>query len=116
MHTGDNMTTLVQVMEKMRLKKIDNEFKLEGNAFTIGRGKKYAPDQLKIIRTFRFEGDSNPDDSSILYIIEANDGAIGYSLDTYGTYSSHDDDDGDYDNFIRQIPVEDRDDQLSFEL
>ncbi|WP_315824238.1 hypothetical protein [Paraflavitalea speifideaquila] len=70
---------------------------------------------MKIIRTFRFEGESNPDDSSILYVIEANDGLIGYSLDSYGAISSHDNELG-YDNFLRMIPVENRDDQLIFEL
>ncbi|WP_276482158.1 hypothetical protein [Paraflavitalea pollutisoli] len=115
MSTSERMTTLVQVLEKLRQQKKDNEFRLTPEGFTIGRGKHYQPDDLKIIRTFRFEGESNPDDSSILYVIEAKDGTVGYSLDAYGVASNHDDD-GDYDNFVRQIPVENRDDQLTFEL
>jgi len=70
---------------------------------------------LTIIKTFRFEGDSNPSDSSVLYIIEAKDGLIGYSIDAYGVYSNHDDEEG-YDNAIRNINVEDRDEQLFFDL
>ncbi len=88
---------------------------MDPEGFTAGRGKNYQPQDLKIIRTFRFEGESNPDDSSILYVIEANDGLIGYSLDSYGAISSHDNELG-YDNFLRMIPVENRDDQLIFEL
>lgn len=113
--THDAMPTLSQVMEKMRLRKIDSEFRWYDGQFSAGKGKAYAPDELKIIKTFRFEGDSNPSESSILYIIEANDGLIGYSLDAYGVYSNHDDEEG-YDNFIRQLNVEDRDEQLIFEL
>jgi len=113
--TNDKMATLSQVLEKLRVRKIDNEFRLENGQFTAGKGKTYNPEELAIVKTFRFEGDSNPSDSSILYIIEANDGLIGYSLDSYGVYSNHDDEEG-YDNFIRKINVEDRDEQLFFEL
>lgn len=111
----DQMTSLVQVLEKLRLEKKDNEFRWTPEGFTAGRGKTYQPEDLKIVKTFRFEGESNPDDSSVLYVIEANDGLIGYSLDTYGAGSSHDDEEG-YDNFMRKIPVEDHEDQLKFEL
>jgi hypothetical protein len=109
------MTTLVQVMEKLRKDKKDNEFRWTPEGFTIGRGKHYQPEDLKIIKTFRFEGESNPADSSVLYLIEANDGLVGYTLDAYGAASSHDDEEG-YDNFLRKIPVENREDQLIFEL
>ncbi|MES1215430.1 MAG: hypothetical protein ABUT20_07935 [Bacteroidota bacterium] len=109
------MTTLSQVMEKLRQKKMDNEFRLDKDGFNAGRGKSYPAEDLKIIKTYRFEGDSDPSDSSILYIIEAKDGLIGYSLDAYGVYSDHDEEEG-YDNFIRQITVDNRDDQLLFEV
>src|SRR5690242_3381459 len=109
------MNTLSQILEKLRLKKKDNEFRWTKNGFTIGRGKFYQPEDLKIIKVYRFEGDSNPADSSILYLIEANDGLEGYSMDAYGMYTDHDDEEG-YANFIRKIPVEDRDEQLIFEI
>ncbi len=69
---------------------------------------------VRLPKEFRFEGDSNPDDSSIIYLIEANDGLIGYSMDAYGVYSNHDDE-GKYDEFIRKIPKEDRDVQSILE-
>jgi hypothetical protein len=100
------MTTLSQIMEKLRRKGRDNEFLLTPNGFSVGNGKFYQPDQLKIIRTFRFEGESDPSDSSILYVIEAKDGVIGYSVDAYGAYSTHDE--ANYDDFIRKIPVDER--------
>lgn len=104
------MQTLTAVLEKLRLKKRDNEFRFDEKGLTSGCDKYYQPGDLKIVKTFRFEGDSNPDDNTILYLIEANDGSFGYSLDAYGAYSNHVGD--GYDSFIRQIPVEDRDDQL----
>lgn len=115
MHTANQMSTLSSVLEKLRLKKIDNEFRWTEEGFTAGKGKIYQPEDLKIIKTYRFEGESDPSDSSVLYIIEANDGLIGYSLDSYGVYSDHANEEG-YDNFIRQINVEGRDDQLFFDI
>jgi len=109
------MTTLSSVLETLRLKKMDNEFRWENGVFNAGRGKTYSTEDLTIIKTFRFEGESDPSDSSIVYIIKANDGLIGYSLDAYGVYSNHDEEEG-YDNAIRRIPVENRDDQLFFEI
>ena len=98
------MTTLSQVLEKMRLKKQDNEFRFSKEKFTAPSGKQYDPSDLKIIKTYRFEGDSDPGDSSVIYLLEAKDGLIGYTIDAFGAYSNHDDEEG-YDDFLRQIPV-----------
>jgi len=107
------MSTLSQILEKLRIKRQDNEFKMNNNCFEGTNGKCYQADELTIIKTFRFESESDPSDSSILYIIEAKDGLIGYTVDAYGVYSNHDDD--GYDDFIRKIPVQDRDEQQIFE-
>ena len=106
------MTTLSQVIEKLRMKRHDNEFLLTPNGFSVGNGKFYQPDDLKIIKTYRFEGESDPADSSILYVIEAKDGLVGYSIDAYGAYSNHDD--VNYDEFVRRMVVDERDDQMVF--
>lgn len=107
------MTTLSSVLENLRIKKMDNEFKMTEEGFGIGNEKYYAPEDLTIIRTYRFEGESNPSDNAILLLLEANDGLIGYSLDAYGAYSDYKG--KEYDNFIRKIKVEDRDEQIIFE-
>jgi hypothetical protein len=105
------MNTVSSILEKLRVKKYDNEFRMLPEGFTSTNNKVYRPEDLKIIRTYRFEGDSNPADSSIIYLIEANDGLIGYSLDSYGVYSDQEE---GYDDFIRKIPVEERDEQEIF--
>lgn len=106
MNKPSEMTTLFSVMEKLRLKRFDNEFIITPQGFDAGKGKTYLPEEMKIIKTYRFEGDSNPDDSSALYLIEANDGLIGYTIDVYGAQSNHEND--GYDEFIKQIPVENK--------
>ena len=106
------MTTLSSILEKLRIRKQDNEFIMTEAGFTSPAGKLYNPEDLTIIKTYRFEGDSDPSDSSILYLIEANDGLVGYSIDAYGVYSNHDD--VNYDEFIRKINVSERDEQEIF--
>ncbi len=106
------MTTLSSVMEKLRLKKQDNELIMTEAGFKSPSGKIYKPEELTIIKTYRFEGDSDPSDNTILYLIEAHDGLTGYSIDAYGAYSNHDD--VKYDEFIRKMNVSERDEQEIF--
>lgn len=100
------MTTLSQVMNQLREKGMDCEFKLADSGLGLinaTNGKVYTINDLRIIRTYRFEGDSNPSDSSILYLIEGSDGQVGHVLDAYGVYSGYEDD--QFDKLIREIPV-----------
>ena len=108
------MTTLSQVMEKMRNKGYDHEFKMSdhGRMQSAETQKVYDPEDLKIVRTFRFEGESDPADSNILYLMEDKDGEKGYVLDAYGAYSSHEE--SGFDDFIKKIAVEDREEQELF--
>lgn len=105
------MTTLSGVLEKLRIKKQDNELIMTEEGFCSPAGKLYKEEDLTIIKTYRFEGDSDPSDSSILYLMEANDGLTGYSIDAYGVYSNHA---VNYDEFIRKINVSERDEQEIF--
>ncbi len=47
--------------------------------------KTYIPDEVKIVNFYRFEGESDPADNSILYAIETNDGVKGMLIDSYGS-------------------------------
>ncbi|HVS97579.1 MAG TPA: hypothetical protein VHE54_13890 [Puia sp.] len=116
MNAPDSMvTTSSQVIERLRQNDAGNEFRWTPQGFTAGKGRFYCPEELEILKTYRFEGVSNPSDMEIIYIIRASDGLVGYSLDAYGAYSSHENEAG-YDNFIRQIPEKGHDQQLTFEL
>ena len=106
------MTTLSGVLEQLRIRKQDNEFIIAEEGFKSPSGKVYQPEELKIIKTFRFEGDSDPSDNAVLYLIEGNDGLIGYSIDAYGAYSNHEEE--WYDDFVRKIPINEREEQELF--
>ncbi len=43
--------------------------------------------ELEVVKYYRFEGMTNPGDSSILYVIETNDGMKGLLVDAYGAES-----------------------------
>jgi hypothetical protein len=47
--------------------------------------KTYIPDEVKIVSFYRFEGESDPADNSILYALETNDGVKGMLIDSYGS-------------------------------
>lgn len=108
------MNTLSQILEKLRLKGLDNEIKMtdHGKMQGVGVNKIYNPDDLTIIKTYRFEGDSDPADNSILYLLEDKDKQIGYILDAYGMYSSQEN--AGFDDFLKKIPTADRDMQELF--
>ena len=115
MVTPHEMTTLTHIMEKMRINNTDNEFTWSGSGLSTCAGKSYQPHELEIVKTYRFEGITDPSDTSILYIIEAKDGQVGYRLDPYGVYSGADHN-NDYDNFIRMVPKRGYKFQLLFTL
>lgn len=112
---NNSMSTVSQVLDNLRAKNMDLEFRWTPEGFTAGKGKSYQPEQLEIVKVYRFEGASDPSDMGILYILRTADGLVGYSLDAYGAYSSHQQEEG-YDNFIRRIPERGHADQLLFEL
>jgi hypothetical protein len=111
MKNSQQMTTLTEVLEKLATRKQDKEFKMTEKGFTIDQKKYYDPAELTIIKVYRFEGESDPSDNAILYVIEASNGVIGYSLDAYGAYSNHNE---NYEEFIRKIKVDEREEQVLF--
>lgn len=45
------------------------------------------PEDFHVDEVYRFEGNSNPDDNSILYVISSSTGIKGTLVDSYGAYS-----------------------------
>lgn len=47
----------------------------------------FEPERFNIVEVHRFEGMSNPDDSSVLYLIETSEDNKGTLVDAYGAYA-----------------------------
>ncbi|MGE6221810.1 MULTISPECIES: hypothetical protein [Pedobacter] len=108
------MNTLSQILEKLRKKGIDHELKMtdHGKMQSKDLNRIYSTDDLTIVKTYRFEGMSDPADNSVLYLVEDNDKNIGYILDAYGAYS--DNDGAAFADFLKKINTADRDEQELF--
>ncbi|SFW40355.1 hypothetical protein [Cellulophaga fucicola] len=50
----------------------------------VATKKKYKPEEVTVVKEYRYEGMSNPSDMSILYIIETADNNKGTALIGYG--------------------------------
>lgn len=113
MSDANDMSTLSRVMEKLIESGYKHEFRVtEKGCELAGTDEVFTPEDLLIVRVFRFEGVSDPADMSVLYAVETSSGKKGYLLDAFGTYSDYDTD--LFAKFISQVPVEERDDQVLF--
>lgn len=83
------MDPLSLVLKNLKLKGQGSEVSVDAQGKLSLNGKTYQQDQVIILRTYRFEGESDPGDAAIIYVIQTNDGSIGYCMDGYGMYSSH---------------------------
>jgi hypothetical protein len=93
------MITLSECVNASIKNGYSENFKIAGERLTTSDGKSiYKPEQISIQNFFRFEGDTDPQDSSILFLIETFDGKKGILIDAYGVYA-----DSDYSNFLRLV-------------
>ena len=104
MSTSRDMKTLSAVLNKIMASGYRNELKIAGDIAWFENGsRKYLPHELLIEKVYRFAGESDPADMSVLYIISGKNGEAGFFINAYGTYSGNDN--PYYDTFIRSIPV-----------
>ena len=83
-----HMKSLASLTNKMVLKGYDDDFKITDTGLkSLKTDKIYQPDQINIINFFRFEGQSDPNDNTIMYVIETTDGLKGTLIDAYGPYA-----------------------------
>jgi len=99
MQDKEEERSLINVENRLNKEGYSADFKVtEGSLCVMGTEKKYSPEQVQIVDFYRFEGESNPDDMSILYALETNDGVKGTISNSYGTYA-----DAHIDAFMKQV-------------
>ncbi len=83
-----HMKTLSSCMNKLKEDGYKEEFKIKENKLCcIDCDNEYLTSQVKICSFYRFEGESDPSDSAIVYAIETHDGKMGLIVDAYGAYA-----------------------------
>ena len=95
----EHMKTLVSCLNSLLSKGFESQFKASMEGIISLKSKRiYKPEEVKILNFYRFEGESDPSDNSILYAIETTAGERGTLIDAYGPYN-----DTNVTNFIQQV-------------
>ena len=82
------MNTLTERINKAVREGYTDSLKItKQGLFSAAKNKIYLPDQVKVVDFYRFEGQSDPADSAIMYVIETTDGLKGLLIDAYGAYA-----------------------------
>ena len=81
--------TLTGTLNDLRKEGYTEDFNLRQNCLECQNGQvKVFADDFKVDKYYRFEGESNPSDSSILYAISSDRlGLKGVLVNAYGIYS-----------------------------
>lgn len=87
MHSYD---TLSEALNDLKKRGYIEDLGLKSDCLECAdKGLYLHPEDFTIDEFYRFEGNSNPDDSSIVYAISSNDGLKGVLIDAYGIYSEY---------------------------
>ncbi|MCJ8164241.1 hypothetical protein MKJ04_05255 [Pontibacter sp. E15-1] len=89
MQDTNDLTPLITVLAQVRERGYVQDFRVteNGRLSTTDGTQEFEPGQVQIVNFYRFEGESNPDDMAILYVLETATGAKGTLSDAYGTYA-----------------------------
>ena len=85
---ASHMNSLALCLNKLVLKGYDDDFRMTDTGLkSLNTNKIYQPEDIHISNFYRFEGQSDPNDNSILYVVESDDGNKGTIVDAYGPYA-----------------------------
>ena len=86
-----NYTNMVEAIEELKKRGFIANFEFLDQTFRdVNSGRTFKADELTIVGHYRFEGASDPDDMSVVYAIESNDGLKGIVADAFGLYANPD--------------------------
>lgn len=83
-----NYLNLLEAVNGLRSRGYDYDFNYKDASLHSSKiSEKFKASDLTITEYYRFEGMSDPEDSSVIYAIESNQGHKGIMIDAYGAYS-----------------------------
>ena len=82
------MKSLALCLNRMVLDGYTDDFKIVDSGLKSLKSERvYNPEEVHVKNYFRFEGQSDPNDNTIMYVIETTDGLKGTLVDAYGPYA-----------------------------
>jgi hypothetical protein len=87
----ESYTTLVDAINGLKEQGYTEDFNLKENYIDCSNSKhQLSPDDFKVDMVFRFEGNSDPEDQSVLYAISSEKYNLkGVLVNAYGIYSDN---------------------------
>lgn len=83
-----HMKSLALCLNRMVLAGYTDDFKIVDSGLKSLKSERvYNPEEIHVKNFFRFEGQSDPNDNTIMYVIETTDGLKGTLVDAYGPYA-----------------------------
>src|ERR1051325_6107973 len=96
--------SLTKAITSLQQRGFTRSFKISNNILETMDGSVVNPEEVTIAEYHRFEGESNPDDMSVIYAIETSNGLKGVLIDAYGTYS-----DESISEFLKKVRFKEKD-------
>ena len=85
-----NYDSLVDALSDLRQRGYEADFATESFCLYCGElDIRLNPEAFHVDEVYRFEGDSSPDDTSVLYAISSSVGLRGTLVDGYGVNAEH---------------------------
>ncbi len=89
MEKNNQYTTLVMALNDLSKQGYSGNFSItKEGLLNDGNGNLYSHNDAVLEEFHRFEGESNPADSSILYAVRTKEGLLGTVVDSYGAQGS----------------------------
>ena len=78
----------IDAIDDLRRRGYTANFQIRDNTLSeVTSGRMFRPGELAIVEHHRFEGASDPEDMSVVYAIESDDGVRGIVVDAFGVYA-----------------------------
>jgi hypothetical protein len=85
-----NYDSLVDALDDLRNRGYLADFGTQAICLYCGDlDLRLSPEEFNVDEVYRFEGDSSPDDSAVIYAISSSTGVKGTLIDGYGAYSGN---------------------------
>ena len=82
-------TSMAEAIQGLKKRGFTANFEFLDQAFRhVNSGRTSNAEDLTIVEHSRFEGSSDPDDMSVIYAIESDEGTQGIIADAFGVYAN----------------------------